>query len=239
MTPELHPWLYTSEATEAARNAIRIPMATLGTLASQVGADGLESEALIILTECALPPRDRTDRFDESGICAADGCSNPLVNPKRGKPAKFCSPNCRKRHSMRAMRTRNGTAVRKMAVATPELHVPHAHIGSMWSWPEDKRVQYAVRIVGTVLNNWLRTQHRWCEMPASDTLANTDIPVPVDDDLTPVEFLTEFLESHGVMVTGDESFEELAEAALFIQDAPNWLARDIALEYVHNLGSAA
>ena len=55
---ELHPWLSTPEATEAARKAIQIPLALLPSLAGRVSTDKLETQALVILTECAMPPRD-------------------------------------------------------------------------------------------------------------------------------------------------------------------------------------
>ena len=43
----------------AARKAVQIPLALLGGKAVIVGADELLSEAYAILTECALPPRER------------------------------------------------------------------------------------------------------------------------------------------------------------------------------------
>lgn len=53
---QLHPWLSTPEAAEAARRALAIPLALMGAKAAMVGDDELFSEALAILTECALPP---------------------------------------------------------------------------------------------------------------------------------------------------------------------------------------
>ena len=58
MTTELHPWLSTPEAQWAADNAPAIPEALLPRLAEEAGIDALQHQAHIILTECAMPPRN-------------------------------------------------------------------------------------------------------------------------------------------------------------------------------------
>jgi hypothetical protein len=59
MTTQLHPWLSSPEATQAARKGVQIPLALLPSLANRAGTDKLETQALAILAECALPPRDQ------------------------------------------------------------------------------------------------------------------------------------------------------------------------------------
>jgi hypothetical protein len=89
---------------------------------------------------------------------------------------------------------------------------PGAHIGSMWSWPEEERSAWAAREVGFVLNNYLRTRRHAAETPMSEALANMNVAVEEGDE-DAREFLTRWLEDRGFVVEGEESFAELAEAA--------------------------
>ena len=168
---ELHPWLSTPEATEAARKAIQIPLALLPSLAGRVSTDKLETQALVILTECAMPPRDLPPTE-----CLR--CGGSLEDVRKG--AKFCSPDCRKQYAVNVQRSRGGSVERPRGGSAATVLPPaaHAHIGSMYSWPESERRQYAVKTVGYALNNWLRTQHRWAEASASELLANMNVPAP-------------------------------------------------------------
>lgn len=150
MTPELHPWLDTPDALDAAKNAVRIPMAMMGRNARAIGADELLSEALAILTECARPAVDRTP-----GTCAR--CGGSLDQVRAG--AKFCSPRCRHIYAVWVQRGK--------AFALPPS--TRGYVGSMWGWPEADRMRYAVREVGYALNNYVRT--RPPEHPSSDYLA--------------------------------------------------------------------
>lgn len=148
---ELHPWLSTTDALNAARQAVSIPMKLIPGHARAIGADELLSEALAILTECALPPMDRTET-----VCARCGGSLDLVRAG----AKFCSTGCRTTYAVHVQRGK--------AFAIPAR--TGGHVGSMWSWPETERQKYAVREVGYVLCNYLRTRPR--EILASDYLAD-------------------------------------------------------------------
>lgn len=82
--PLLHPWLQTEGAVRAARRAVAIPMSKLPVRSQMIGADELFSEALSILTECALPPRER-----QATLCAFCG---GLIPETVRKNAKYCSP---------------------------------------------------------------------------------------------------------------------------------------------------
>jgi hypothetical protein len=142
MTTQLHTWLSTPEATQAARKAVQIPLALLPQLANRAGTDKLETQALAILAECALPPRDQAPTE-----CAK--CGSSLEGVRKG--AKFCGPDCRKAYAAslpkpRESRPRGATR----ATAQP------AYVGSMFTWPEDDRQRYAVKTVGYALMNWLR-----------------------------------------------------------------------------------
>jgi len=148
----LHPWLSTHDALTAARNSVAIPMTMVPGWARAVGADELLSEALAILTECAVPPIVRTET-----VCAS--CGGSLDQVRKG--AKFCSYNCRMKHGKHVERNK--------ATALPAR--AGAHIGSMWGWPEEDMQKYAIREVGYVLNNWLRTRTHVVETPASEYLA--------------------------------------------------------------------
>jgi hypothetical protein len=151
-TPELHPWLSHPEALTAAHRAVSIPMGMMGGHARIIGADELVSEALAILTECALPPIDEMPT-----ACAVCGGSLDLVRAG----AKFCSDNCRKKHEVWVQRG-------KVFAIPPTTR---GHIGSMHSWPEDQMLSYAIREVGYVLNNYIRTRTHILETPASEYLA--------------------------------------------------------------------
>lgn len=84
MNPQPHPWASTPEAADAARKAIQIPMALLPNLAGKVDPRELETKALAILTECALPPRDQ----------APTGCAK-CAGSLEGRNSRFCSRECR------------------------------------------------------------------------------------------------------------------------------------------------
>ena len=150
MTPELHPWLSAPDALTAARQAVSIPMTMLPGKARRIGSDELVSEALAVLTECALPPKERTPT-----PCANCGGSLNLVRAG----AKFCSTTCRNTHAVWVQRGK--------AFAIPAR--AGGHIGSMHSWPEADMMRYATREVGYVLNNYVRTYP--VEIPAGDYLA--------------------------------------------------------------------
>lgn len=208
MTPSLHPWLATPEALEAARKAVQIPMSLMAGKALLVGADELLSEALAILTECALPPREVM-----RALCAK--CQGPLEGVRNG--AKFCSPDCRKQYAVQRGRGK----VEVLPARTG------AHIGSMWKWPEDERAKFAIREVGYCLNNYLRSQRFGGEIPASfaggqelghRALARLLYDPELED--SPEEFIANYLEQRGLQVLGDESFEELCQAAMFTRGLP-------------------
>lgn len=204
LKPQMHTWASTSEAQTAARAALRVPYAKLPGLASRFGADELYSEALAILAECALPPRDTSPTS-----CA--GCGASLANKRKG--AKFCGQSCRRQQGMDVMRSKTGKRPRgKTSTALPA--VAAGHIGSMWAWPEEQRARYAAREIGLVLCNWLRTNARR-EQSASHIIDNLDRPAVIDS--TPRADLIDFLESHGLAVSGDETFRELVEAAMRIK----------------------
>lgn len=189
----LHPWLSTPEAAKAAKAATLIPLKLLGQRARIVGADELLSEAFAILTECALP-------LPEPPKASCAKCGGSLENVRRG--AKFCSKLCKDLHGKKVERGK-----RQVIPASAP-----SHIGSMWSWPEDQRQQYAVQEVGYRLNNWLRTQHHLVEIPATEFMPNMAGPAEAAE-VTPREFLEDYLESKGVKATGTETFRELYEAA--------------------------
>lgn len=145
-TIQLHPWLSTPEATEAARKAVQIPLNLLPALASRMTREELETKALAILTECALPPRDEAPTE-----CLR--CHGSLENARKG--AKFCSPDCRKQYAANIQTSKGGSIPAK-----PLGTIPPAYTGSMHTWPESDMARYAVREVGYALNNWLRANHK-------------------------------------------------------------------------------
>lgn len=191
--PQLHPWLSTLEALSAAKKAVQIPLALMGGKALVIGHDELLSEALAILTECALPPREIA-----RVVCAQCGGSLEAVR----KGAKFCSKKCKDLKGKHVERGKADTVPART----------QAHIGIMWTWPEEDRAKYAIREVGYALNNYLRTRRHACETPAGETLANMNVAVEEPEE-TPREVVESFLESRGVHATGEESFEELCQAA--------------------------
>jgi hypothetical protein len=194
----LHPWLSSPEAVTAAHRAVQIPLALMGGRALLVGADELLSEAFAILAECAMPPSPVT-----RPECAR--CGIGLGEVRRG--AKFCSARCRMGHAQ---------AVRRLR-ATPLPPSERSHVGSMWAWPASERSKFATREVGYELCNWLRTRHHALETPSSEQLARMEIPAAVSEE-SPEEFITAYLECHGIRVTGEEAFTELAEAARHVRD---------------------
>lgn len=140
--PSLHPWLSTSDAVRAAHTAVRIAERKMPRAAQAAGSDELFAEALIVLTECALPLRER-------GHLACAECGGSLAEVRAG--AKFCKPACANKNAVKRHR-----AGKQEAPPAP----PKGHVGSMHSWPEGKRPEYAAREVGYALCNWLRTRPR-------------------------------------------------------------------------------
>lgn len=191
--PQLHPWLSTPEALAAAKKSVSVPMALLGGKARIIGADELLSEALAILTECALPPRNL-----ERTLCFR--CDKPLDYVRPG--AKFCSATCR---------TNQASDV-KRGKTLPLPARTGAHVGSMWGWAEEDRSRYAIREVGYVLCNYLRTRSDTAEMPATEAMTRMSLAMPEAEE-TPRELIEEYLEGKGVRCNGDESLSELYQAA--------------------------
>jgi hypothetical protein len=150
-----HPWASTPEAINAARKAVSIPMAKMGRKAAIIGRDELESQALVILTECALESPEPV-----STACAR--CGKPLEHVRRN--AKFCSSRCRNTYNMRVRRGQEE--------AVPPN--PLGHIGSMHSWDEGRMAQFAVQEVGMRLCNYVTTRHDTIETPSSDALERMD-----------------------------------------------------------------
>lgn len=199
--PQLHPWLNTPEAVKAAERAAKIPEYKMPAAARALGADELFSEALAILTECALPPRER-------GHVACASCGGSLENVRAG--AKFCSPQCRKRQAANVMRGK--------AEVLPA--VPSGHIGSMWTWPEDERMSYAVREVGMRLCNYLRARSGRSEIPATPGIENAHVAEGVSEPEAR-EVIEDYLVSCGMDFDGTESLQELAEAAWRLRRFPD------------------
>lgn len=158
-TPQLHPWLSTPEARDAAWSAVGIPLKLMFRKAMIVGADELYSEALVILTECALPPL-------EPGSVSCARCFGPLDGVRTG--AKFCSARCRNTYNMSVRRGRAETLSSRKGV----------HVGAMWSWPEDDRMKYAIREVGYALNNYLRTWKVEATLTDMDARPSPSTPRP-------------------------------------------------------------
>lgn len=202
--PLLHPWLGTHEAMRAAQRAVAIPLYKLGMRAQMIGADELLSEALSILTECALPPRERLQT-----ICA--NCQG-LIPEGRRKGAKYCSPQCSSSYRDQRSRGYGKAASAEVAPAHPKTH-----IGSMWSWPADEMESYAAREVGFRLCHFAGRGQ--LETPASQTLYNLAIAEPeaLENDR---EIIEAWLEANGVHCSGAETIEELGEAAQYVIEGP-------------------
>ena len=196
----LHPWLGTSEAYRAAVKAVSIPMRKLPARAQMLGHDELLSEALSILTECALPPRDR-----ERTVCAE--CGHIIPETLR-KGAKYCTPQCNSKAGVRRSRMRG-----KGFDAPPPPAHPKTHIGTMWAWPEDQREQYAIREVGYRLLHFVSKGQ--LETPSSQTLYNLAVAEPEALE-NARDIIEAWLESHGIRSTGHETVEELAESARYV-----------------------
>lgn len=161
-----HPWLSTPEAVEAAELAVRHALrreSASNRLNDQEGSPELLSEALVILTACALEaPQGPT--YTECQQCGK------ALGPVRSN-SKFCSTRCRKAHS------------RSDAGTLPDAQP--AHVGSMWTWPEDRMVAYAVMTVGDALANYARTASpetvSWSELMESEVVQN-DVDFERDPD---------------------------------------------------------
>lgn len=195
----LHPWLSTPEAYRAAVAAVSIPMSKLPARALMIGRDELLSEALSILTECALPPRE------ERAVICAD-CSKPIPDTVRAG-AKYCTPQCGKRAGVKRSRLRG-----KGFDQAPPPAPPKTHIGSMHQWPPAEMVSYAVREVGFRLLNFVRLGH--LETPASQAIYNLAAALEPDETEALRELVEAYLEDCGVRCDGSESVEDLAQAVL-------------------------
>jgi hypothetical protein len=197
--PTLHPWLGTPEAVQAARRAVRVPEYKMPGAARALGPDELLSEAFTILTECALPPRERGNV-----VCAE--CGGTLENVRAG--AKYCGATCRNKAGVRRFRDD--------AKPAPPPAQPKGHIGSMWTWPEDERMSYAAREVGLRLCHYLVTRSGRSETPGSPWLENTDLAQGASDP-TARDVIEDFLVARGIDFDGTETLDELAEAATRLQ----------------------
>lgn len=150
----LHPWLSTPEAMTACRKSVEVAVKLAGIKALTLGRDELLSVARYLMTECAAPPRETVEQG-----CAR--CGGSLAEVRKG--AKFCSAKCRFDHA-------NGRRVPGEPLASTGTRLPdseHAHIGSMWTWPEDQRLNYAIREVSRRLANHAVVQ--WTRSEASGT----------------------------------------------------------------------
>lgn len=128
----LHPWINSPEVRRVVRVAVEVAIKKQGAKALAIGREELASEGYMILVECAMP---RPEDADPDG-CAY--CGGSLEGVRKG--AKFCSPTCR---------------VRAHRAGQVVPAVPLGHIGSMWSWPEAERANWAVREVGHRLANYV------------------------------------------------------------------------------------
>lgn len=127
MSSDFHPWLSSPESLYAAQTATRIPRTLLPDLTRRITIDALETQALRILTECALPPGTPL-----AVRCLR--CGGSLGNARVG--ARFCTRDCRDMFAR---------------AVTP------VHAGSMWTWPEGDMARSAAREIGYALNDWLRS----------------------------------------------------------------------------------
>lgn len=206
MTPTLHPWINTPEARSAAKTAVRIPLEKLPRMAYRIGRDELEAEALAVLTECATPVEETKPKG-----CAQ--CGGDLSKKRRG--TKFCGPVCKGTYGYAVRAARLGTPNTRGGQRSESIDHTYAHKGSMWTWPEDRMEAFAVRQIGLVLANFVRTFTE-PTIPASDTLANLNVAEKAPDGAA-YDYIVDFLEESGLTVMGDETFEELAEAALSLR----------------------
>lgn len=191
--PALHPWLNTPDAVKAAERAVKVPEYKMPAAAKVVGLDELLSEAFAILTECALPPRERI-----TAVCVE--CGDELKNVRVG--AKYCGAKCRNLAGVRRHRAGG---------APPPPSRPKGHVGSMHSWPEDEMVSFAIREVGLQLCNYLRTRVGRSEVPASPHLENADLPEEADvEGVRGV--LEDYLVSHEWDFSDDDTTEDLLDA---------------------------
>ncbi len=162
-----------------------------------IGRDELLSEALSILTECALPPRT------EQRVMCAD-CGG-LIPESMRRGAKYCSAACNKRAGVKRSRARG-----KGFDAAPPPAPPKTHIGVMWEWPADEIKSYAIREVGMRLCNYVRLGQ--LETPSSQTLYNLAIAGEPDETEELRGLVEAHLEDHGIMCDGSETIEDLAQA---------------------------
>ena len=179
---------------QAAHRAVKVPEYKMPAAAKAVGSDELLSEAFAILTECALPPRER-------GNLTCAQCGKDLENVRAG--AKFCSKQCKHLNTMQRRR-----AGYREAVLAP----PKGHVGSMHSWPEDERMSYAAREVGLQLCNYVRIRAGRLETAASPHLENADLAHDDADVESVRSVLEDYLVEHGIEFTDDDSTRDLIEA---------------------------
>lgn len=165
---KLHPWLSTPEASAACEKAVEHAVKRAGIKALTLGRDELLSVARYLLTECA-------ETVETANPTACAECGQPLEELRSG--SLFCSSKCGTRNRVRAHRAaKKGEAVERVE------HARLGHRGSMWTWPEDERYNYAIREVGMRLANHAVTEWTQSEAsgtPASGWLYNADR----DDDM--------------------------------------------------------
>lgn len=192
--------------------AVAVPLYKMGLRAQMIGRDELLSEALAILTECALPPREQLR------ICAY--CEGPIPESVR-KGAKYCTPKCSSSYRDARTRANRGEAAAAKRVEAKghqeqaPAH-PKTHIGSMHTWPADEMFAYAVREVGFRLCHFV--SHGRLETPStgSAALVNLEAHAVGESDAAEEarELLAVWFESKGIRLTGDETVDDLREAAI-------------------------
>ncbi len=193
---ELHPWVSTPEALQAARRAASACRAKLGPAADVVGLDELISEGYSILVECARPSPGRAEEH-----CVE--CQGLVTGRRRG--AKYCSASCSARYRDRCVRKRKRGEHAPMAPARPKTH-----IGSMHSWPDGRMIQYATQEIALRLCHYASKHPR--ETPYGDGISLVAGTATQEAPVTPRDRIEAWLEDNGVWCDGTETVEELAEA---------------------------
>lgn len=183
-----HPWLNTPEALEAVDRAAAAAVRRMGLWGM---LDDLTSEAYVLLTECAQPPQKALARE-----CLE--CGGSLAGRRRN--AKFCSEACNSRAGTRRHRTQTA----------PAPSGPLGHIGSMWTWPEDKMQAYAVQTVAMRLCNYARTSGALREHAVEDAqlerLVSANTPSAEDVYFAVEDEMRELWGSQGPIVLVDSSY---------------------------------
>jgi RNA polymerase-binding transcription factor DksA len=130
---ELHPWiknLTTAEADALAKDCAQKALRLAGRTADRL--DELESQAYLLLVECARKVEDDT-------YAHCQQCGKELTGRRH---ARFCRPTCSKAYNR----------------AHPEPPKPPraAYVGSMWNWDPNRMKDFAVEEVGYALANLMR-----------------------------------------------------------------------------------